>query len=91
MSDLQQGAPLKGGYDEFVVSRCDFENNKSRIGVMLKNMRESAGLTQEKMAEVLMTKRSSISRMENHAENITLSTLLKVAAVFGKRVKVSFI
>ena len=57
-----------------------------KIGVMLRAAREEAGLTQEKLAEMLHTKKSAISRIENHAEDIRLSTLEKFAAAIGKRI-----
>ena len=61
------------GYEEF------------KIGVMLRMAREEAGLTQEELAKRLQTKKSAISRIENHAEDIRLSTLEKVAEAIGKR------
>ena len=64
------------GYEEF------------KIGMMIKEMRLENGMTQEQLAEKLETKKSVISRMENHSEDIRLSTLQKVASVFGKQLKV---
>lgn len=52
-------------------------------------MREDAGLTQEELAVKLKTKKTAISRIENHAEDIKISTLEKVAAVLGKKIKIS--
>lgn len=59
-----------------------------KIGVLLRQARESAGLTQEEIALKLNTKKSAISRIENHAEDIRLSTLEKFADVLGKRLEV---
>ncbi|MBQ5906610.1 MAG: helix-turn-helix transcriptional regulator [Spirochaetia bacterium] len=67
------------GYEEF------------KIGMMIKEMRLESGMTQEQLAEKLETKKSVISRMENHSEDIRLSTLQKVASVFGKQLKVSML
>lgn len=67
------------GYEEF------------KIGMMIKEMRLENGMTQEQLAEKLETKKSVISRMENHSEDIRLSTLQKVASVFGKQLKVSML
>ena len=50
--------------------------------------RESAGLTQEDLANRLETKKTAISRIENHAEDIKLSTLDRVAKALGKRLHV---
>ena len=59
-----------------------------KIGVMLKSAREDAGLTQEELAHKLQTKKSVISRIENHAEDIKLSTLERFAQALGKKLRV---
>jgi len=46
-------------------------------------------MTQEELAIKLKTKKSVISRMENHTEDIRLSTISKVAEVFGKKVLIT--
>jgi len=56
-----------------------------KIGVILRTAREEAGLSQDELAERLRTKKSAISRIENHAEDIRLSTLEKFAEAIGKR------
>lgn len=66
---------FESGYEQF------------KIGVMLRAAREEAGLTQEDVAARLKTKKSAISRIENHAEDICLSTLEKFAEALGKRLK----
>ncbi len=55
---------------------------------MLKQARETAGLTQEELALKLNIKKTAISRIENHAEDIKLSTLEKVAHALGKRLQI---
>lgn len=66
----------ESGYQEF------------KIGVMLKVAREEVGLTQDQLAERLNTKKTAISRIENHAEDIKLSTLEKFAQALGKTLRV---
>jgi DNA-binding XRE family transcriptional regulator len=58
------------------------------FSVMLRQARERAGITQETVAKRLHTKKSAISRIENHAEDIRLSTLEKYAKAVGKRLRV---
>ena len=58
-----------------------------KIGVLLKQARLEAGYTQEQVAEKLHTKKSAISRIENHAEDIRLSTLVKYATAIGKHLR----
>ena len=60
-----------------------YENFK--IGVLLQMSREQAELTQEEVAQKMGTKKSAISRIENHAEDIRLSTLRKYAKALGKK------
>lgn len=58
-----------------------------KIGFLLKQARQEAGLTQEQVAKKLHTKKSAISRIENHAEDIRLSTLENFAEAVGKHLK----
>jgi ribosome-binding protein aMBF1 (putative translation factor) len=67
---------FESGYQEFTFS------------VMLRQARERAGITQEAVAKRLHTKKSAISRIENHAEDIRLSTLQKYARTLGMRLRV---
>ena len=71
--DLEFADGFEIGYEQF------------KIGVILRAAREDAGLTQDDLAEKLHTKKSAISRIENHAEDIRLSTLEKFAEAIGKR------
>lgn len=60
-----------------------------KIGALLRQAREASGLTQEQIANKLNTKKSAISRIENHAEDIKLSTLEKFASALGRKIEVS--
>jgi len=64
------------GYEEF------------KIGVVLRQAREQAGMTQEELAQKLQTRKSAISRIENHADDIRLSTLRCMAKALGKQLVV---
>jgi ribosome-binding protein aMBF1 (putative translation factor) len=60
-----------------------------KLGVLLKQARKEAGLTQQQVAEQLRTTKSVISRMENHAKDIRLSTLEKFARAVGRDIHVT--
>jgi HTH-type transcriptional regulator/antitoxin HipB len=60
-----------------------------KIGVILRQAREEAGLTQEELADRVGTRKTAISRIENHAEDIKLSTIQKVAKALGKNLEIS--
>ena len=60
---------------------------KFKIGVILKEARIESGLSQEELAKKIHTTKSVISRIENHAEDIKLSTLEKCANALGKQLE----
>ena len=68
----------------------DFESGYGafEFSVMLRQARERAGVTQEMIAKKLRTKKSAISRIENRAQDIRLSTLDKYAKALGMRLRV---
>jgi DNA-binding XRE family transcriptional regulator len=49
-----------------------------KIGVLIQEMREKQNLTQEQLAEKCGTTKSYISRIENNASDIRLSTLMRI-------------
>ena len=53
-------------------------------------LRTERGLTQKQLAELVGTKQSAISRLENGSYNPSLEFLSKVAHALGKEVKISF-
>lgn len=69
--------------DGFEVGYANF-----KIGVMLRQAREAAGMTQEEVARRLKTTRSAISRIENHADDIRLSTLNRYAEAVGTSLQI---
>lgn len=85
MSDLQKYIEERKSRDPDFAEGFDSGYEQFKIGVMLKRAREEAGLTQEELARRLDTKKTAISRIENHAEDIKLSTLERFADAIGKR------
>ncbi len=87
MSDLKKYIANRKKTDADFAENYEegFENFK--IGVLLRQARESAGITQEEVAKKLQTKKSAISRIENHSEDIRLSTLQKYAEALGKQLR----
>ena len=62
-----------------------------KVGVLLRQAREQAGITQEDLARRIKTKKSAISRLENHAEDVRLSTLDRVARALGKNLRIELV
>ncbi len=85
MSDLQNYIAKRKASDPEFAKDYDKGYEDFKIGVKLKIAREEAGLTQEQLAQKLKTKKSAISRIENHAEDIKLSTLKRFAQALDKK------
>ena len=66
----KSGTPKREKYEE------DFEAFK--LGAMLQDLRKEKGLTQEQLAEKCGTTKTYISRIENNASDIRLSTLMRI-------------
>ena len=61
-----------------------------KVGVLIQEMREQQNLTQEQLAEKCGTTKSYISRIENNASDIRLSTLMRIVRDgLGGHLKVS--
>ena len=89
MSNLQKYIKKRKKKDPEFANNYEAGYRDFKIGVILRQTREKAGLTQEEVAKKLNTKKSAISRIENHAEDIRLSTLEKLAQAIGKELKVT--
>jgi len=87
MSDLKRYIDRRKKRDKEFAKGYEEGYEQFKIGVMLRQARESAGLTQEELALRLNTRKTAISRIENHAEDIKLSTLKRVAAALGKQLR----
>jgi len=85
MSDLKKYINERKARDAEFAKDFDSGYEQFKIGVMLKQARIEAGITQEELATRLNTKKTAVSRIENHAEDIKLSTLEKFAEAIGKR------
>ena len=89
MSDLSKYIEKRKASDPDFAEGFDSGYEEFKVGVMIKQLRINQGMTQEELAMRLHTKKSAISRMENHSEDIRLSTLGKVAEVFGKKLQIA--
>jgi len=87
LSDLQKYIKKRKSRDPSFEEDFDVGYKQFKIGAILKQAREEAGLTQAELAAKLNTKKSAISRIENHAEDIKLSTLEKFANALGKELR----
>jgi HTH-type transcriptional regulator/antitoxin HipB len=73
-------------------SRTEYEEGFEafKLGMMLQDLRTKEGMTQEELANKCGTTKSYISRIENNASDIRLSTIMKIFREgFGKQIKLS--
>ena len=62
------------------ATREEYENEFEtfKLGVMLQELRKEKGMTQSELAEKCGTTKTYISRIENNASDIRLSTLMRI-------------
>ena len=78
----EKGTPSRDKYDA--------ESLAFRLGVMLKEARKEAHITQEELAERTGTKKSYISRIERGQSDIQISTYCKLIEIgLGKNLNIS--
>ncbi|MBD3270283.1 helix-turn-helix domain-containing protein [Candidatus Peregrinibacteria bacterium] len=89
MNDLKKYVEKRKQHDPEFAKDYDSGYENFKIGEVLKQARLEQGLTQEELAVRLHTKKTAISRIENHAEDIRLSTLEKYAQALDKELHVA--
>lgn len=78
----EKGTPDRDKYDA--------DSLAYRLGVMLREARKEAHITQEQLAEKTGTKKSYISRIERGKSDIQITTYYKLVEIgLGKRLNVS--
>ncbi len=78
----EKGSPDREKYDS--------ESLAFRLGLMLKEARKEAQITQEQLAEKTGTKKSYISRIEKGQSDIQISTYYKLIEIgLGKHLNIS--
>ena len=76
-----QSAKFRRAYDD--------ELGRLRLAYRITELREKCGLTQAQLAEKVGTTQTGISRLENpNYRNYSLTTLERVAAALGARLRV---
>lgn len=61
-----------------------------KLGAMIQELRKESGLTQLQLAEKCGTTKTYISRIENNASDIRLSTLMRIIREgFGRHLRLS--
>lgn len=91
MSDLQKYIAKRKVTDQEFANNFDDGYDNFKFGELLKQARIEAGLTQVDIATKLNTKKSAISRIENHSEDVKLSTLERFASALGRKLEIRLV
>jgi DNA-binding XRE family transcriptional regulator len=88
MSDLKKYIEKRKATNPEFAEGFDEGYENFRIGIMLKQARLEAGLTQDEVASAIGTRKTAISRLENHVQDVKLSTVEKYVKALGKRIEI---
>jgi DNA-binding XRE family transcriptional regulator len=89
MSDIQRYSEKRAKRDKAFVRDFEAGYTEFKVGAILRQAREVTGLTQEEVACRLHTSRSAIARIENHADDVRLSTLRRYAEAVGANLQIN--
>jgi HTH-type transcriptional regulator / antitoxin HipB len=88
MSNVKRYIQNRAERDPEFAENFDSGYADFKIGVILRQAREAAGLTQDEVAKRLQTQKSAISRIENHADDVRLSTIQRYAEAVGASLQI---
>jgi len=67
----------------------DFELKADILGEMIRRVRRERNLTQEELGKIVGVQKAQISKIENNAKDVRLSTVLKLFAALKVKVKMT--
>ena len=85
MDDLEKYINKRKSKNKTFAKEFEVGYENFKLGIILKNARKEAGITQEELAKKLNTKKSAISRIENHSEDMRISTIKNYLEALGKK------
>lgn len=88
MSDLKKYIAKRKATSPDFSEGFDEGYENFRFGVVLKQARLEAGMTQDQIAHAIGTRKTAISRLENHVQDVKLSTVEKYAKALGRRIEI---
>lgn len=88
MSDLDVFIEEEKRRDRAFAEQFDEGYERFKLGVELQIARENAGLTKQAIAAAMRTNAAVITRIEQHADKVSLSALQRYATALGKRISI---
>jgi DNA-binding XRE family transcriptional regulator len=86
MDDLQKYIKERAARDPEFAQGFDEGYANFKLGVLLREAREKAGLTQEEIAFQMGMAASTVAKIENQTEDVRLALIRRYAHVLGKNV-----
>jgi ribosome-binding protein aMBF1 (putative translation factor) len=90
MSDVDRVIRARAAKSPRFHAMVEKELAELRVGLIIKELRQKSGMTQEELARRLKTTKSAVSRLENRSGGARLETLEKIAQAFGKELVIEF-
>lgn len=90
MSDVDRAIRTRARKSPGFQTLVEKELAELRVGLIIKELRQKSGMTQEELARRLNTTKSAVSRLENSTGGARLETLEKIAQAFGKELVIEF-
>ena len=84
MSDIEKFITARKARNPKAWANFDENYRRYAIGMLLAEHRERAGLTLSELARRTKMKKTALSRLENHGEDVRLSTITRYVQATGK-------
>ena len=82
--------------DDFLREKDDYDElmaeaeSSINFDIFIDELLQTKEITQKELAEKLNISQSSVSRLKGNPSNIRIGILIKLAAVFGKTIRINF-
>lgn len=90
MSDVDRLIKARAAKSPGFEALVEKELSELKVGVVIKDLRQKSGITQDELARRIHTTKSAVSRLENRTGGARLETLEKVAHALGKELVIEF-
>ena len=89
ISGKQLNAWLKNNYENYDELMAEAEA-AINLDISIYEMRKAVNMTQKELAKRMNTQQGNISKLEKNLSHARVDTLIKLAAVFGKKMTITF-
>ena len=76
--------------DPAVKKAFDKAHTRALIAIQIEELRKKYNLSQRQLAKKLQTTQQTVSKIEQHDNNVTIGTLERIASIFHKQLIVEF-